>query len=295
MFYVCKPIGYLKYRKHHMTCGDLWWHQDIHSCERSPQPGCDDTAPAIPYTAPSTTGAPCPYEPVPNQDGYFRSVESPDEIQQCIAGMVFQDPPCGCVQLTEITPTCRDDLLLHFPYEDHYNDVTCHHAIATQYGSDVRRTFDAVRNSNVACFGGNSHFEVSFLRTWFAENSVDRFSVAVWFQILGPLSLSTAIVNNVNCEQSAGFSIARSDREVLANMTAGGGELTVRSPLVADNMWHHVAWVYDGQRGQLYVDGVLSSQAPASGFMQNKDVAMHIADNCDVNGFIGCMDEVTLL
>ena len=68
------------------------------------------------------------------------------------------------VVVVSVIPSCSDDLLLYFPYEEHYNDVTCHHAIATQYGSDVSLQFDAVRNGHVACFGGESHFEVSHLQ-----------------------------------------------------------------------------------------------------------------------------------
>ena len=65
--------------------------------------------------------------------------------------------------LFQVFPTCADDLLLHFPYDNHYNDVTCHQAIATQYGSGVSIQFDSVRKGNVACFTGDTHFEVCFL------------------------------------------------------------------------------------------------------------------------------------
>ena len=43
--------------------------------------------------------APCPYEPVPNEVGQFRSIDNPSEIQTCAQGMAFQDPPCDCVQV----------------------------------------------------------------------------------------------------------------------------------------------------------------------------------------------------
>ena len=55
MFYVCEPIGYLEYRKHHMTCGVLWWQQDIHTCVMEPPVGCDVTAPVVTYEIKSTT------------------------------------------------------------------------------------------------------------------------------------------------------------------------------------------------------------------------------------------------
>jgi len=71
----------------------------------------------------------------------------------------------NCLHVTEVTPKCDDDLLLHFPYEDHYNDVTCHQAIATQYGVGVSLQFDVDRKSNVACFTGGTHFQVG-LQPW---------------------------------------------------------------------------------------------------------------------------------
>ncbi|KAI0222915.1 hypothetical protein LSAT2_025828 [Lamellibrachia satsuma] len=291
MFYVCEPIGYLKYRKHHMTCGELWWQQDIHTCVRSMPEGCDVTVDVVTYAAPSTSEAPCPYEPVPNQVGYFRSIDSPNEIQQCVQGMVFQDPPCECVQVGEIIPTCSDDLLLYFPYEDHYNDVTCHHAIATQYGTDVSRVFDSERRGNVACFGGQTHFEVAFLRTWFAENNVDQFSIAVWFQRRGDLSPKAAIVNNRNCRQSPGFSLSCANSEITASVTANS-ELVLDPAPMANSNWNHAAWVYDGSSLKMYLNGVLTRSDAVSGFMQNNDVPMRIASNCDDDYFVGCLDEL---
>ena len=66
--------------------------------------------------------------------------------------------------MVAVIPTCSDDLLLYFPYEEHYNDVTCHKAIATQYGGGVSLVADAERGGNVACFTGDTHFEVSLCR-----------------------------------------------------------------------------------------------------------------------------------
>ena len=65
--------------------------------------------------------------------------------------------------LFQVIPKCEDDLLLYFPYEDHYNDVTCHQAIATKYGDGVSLQFDPDRNGNVACFTGGTHFEVNIV------------------------------------------------------------------------------------------------------------------------------------
>ena len=63
-----------------------------------------------------------------------------------------------------VDPTCSDDLLLHFPYEVDFDDVTCHHAKGYAYG-DGKATiiYDPIRNGNVVHFDGNVRLEVSKL------------------------------------------------------------------------------------------------------------------------------------
>lgn len=75
-------------------------------------------------------------------------------INACFAAVTM------ALSLASVNPTCSDDLLLRFPFEDHYNDVTCHGAVATQYGEGVERKFDAERHGTVACLSGKTHFEV---------------------------------------------------------------------------------------------------------------------------------------
>ena len=55
---------------------------------------------------------------------------------------------------------CTSDMLLHFPFDDHFNDVTCTGAISTVHG-DVSIENDAMRG-NVACFNGTDHLVVSY-------------------------------------------------------------------------------------------------------------------------------------
>ncbi|KAK2175222.1 hypothetical protein NP493_743g03045 [Ridgeia piscesae] len=271
MFYLCEKVKVGEYRKQHMTCGDLWWKQDIHTCVRSPPEGCDVNVSVNIYVTPSTTEAPCPYERVSDRDGYFRLIGSPNEIFRCGDGMAFLRLPCGCVPKSEINPTCADDLLLHFPYEDHYNDVTCHGAVATQYGEGVKKKFDASRRGIVACFSGKTHF----------ERHGDQPGIST-------------IVSNNNCKQQAGFSVSTSTSTITGSITSDGRHVVVDAPQAADVDWHHAAWVYDGRSLKLYIDGVLRNQqlAYAEGYMQNNDVPMHIGNDCAGNYFVGCLDEL---
>ena len=61
--------------------------------------------------------------------------------------------------LFAVQPTCSDDLLLHFTYEEHFNDVTCHHAIATMYGPGTATLVTDGAHTAVR-FDGSSYFEV---------------------------------------------------------------------------------------------------------------------------------------
>ena len=55
--------------------------------------------------------------------------------------------------------TCSDDLVLHFTYEEHFNDMTCNHAIATMYGHGTA-TLVTDGNHTAVRFDGRSYFEV---------------------------------------------------------------------------------------------------------------------------------------
>ena len=55
--------------------------------------------------------------------------------------------------------SCSSDMLLHFPFDDHFNDVTCNRAVSTVYGG-VSIENDTMRG-NVACFNESDHLVVS--------------------------------------------------------------------------------------------------------------------------------------
>ena len=59
-------------------------------------------------------------------------------------------------------------------------------------------------------------FQVPFLRTWFAENDVDAFSVSLWYKRLGGSdALYGALVNNEDCLQNPGFSLRAKEGAML--------------------------------------------------------------------------------
>ena len=93
------------------------------------------------------------------------------------------DEFCSCVPDADVTvQPCDSDMLLHFPYDEHLNDVTCNKAISVQVGSGkVILIADDVRGK-VAKFNGNGYLEVPFIRGYFGGNTVTKFSFSFFFK-----------------------------------------------------------------------------------------------------------------
>ncbi|KAI0239652.1 hypothetical protein LSAT2_009614 [Lamellibrachia satsuma] len=79
---------------------------------------------------------------------------------------------------------------------------------------------------------------------------------------------------------------------ILASITTEQSfeTLTGSSP---GNVWHHAAWVYDGEDLKLYLDKAPNpTTIPITGYLSNNDVPMMIAGCCGGQFFIGCLDEL---
>ena len=65
------------------------------------------------------------------------------------------------VTSTATPRTCQSDPMLYFPYDHHYDDVSCTHASATVYGDHNGAKLETDGANKYVCLGGNTHFEVS--------------------------------------------------------------------------------------------------------------------------------------
>ena len=55
---------------------------------------------------------------------------------------------------------CSDELLLWFPFDDNFNDMSCHKAIANRYGDGSVTLVDDPEHGKVAAFEGHAYLEV---------------------------------------------------------------------------------------------------------------------------------------
>jgi len=77
--------------------------------------------------------------------------------------------------------------------------------------------------------------KVPFVRTWFANNHVDAFTVSLWYNRLGRSdAVYGALVNNGDSVESAGFSLrAAENNKLVSKIRTKNGEksLTVDVPV----------------------------------------------------------------
>jgi hypothetical protein len=78
--------------------------------------------------------------------------------------------------------------------------------------------------------------------------------------------------------------------------TAGFHEVVTPPFTIVPEVWQHIAWVYDGSKVEIFVDGVSKGSTPASGTFTTVDKPLAIGKHISPWDFYygGGVDEVTL-
>lgn len=102
--------------------------------------------------------------------------------------MHFDDSDGVCSCENDISPItvepCQNEMLLHFPYDKHLNDVTCNKAQSVQVGKGKVILVEDEQRGKVAKFNGNGYLEVPFMRNYFAGNRIDTFSISFFYKAI---------------------------------------------------------------------------------------------------------------
>lgn len=82
------------------------------------------------------------------------------------------------------------------------------------------------------------------------------------------------------------------------NFGAGSRVLSTNSVTLSQDVWHHVAYVYDGSQERLYLDGEREVSRPAGGDVADSDGLGHIGaifrDGSVRSSFVGYMDSIRI-
>ncbi|XP_070545045.1 uncharacterized protein [Ptychodera flava] len=217
----------------------------------------------------------------------FNKVLSPDDVR-----VIFdaQNPN-----------ECADpSLIAYFPFDDSYNDESCHGRPGAAVGGVTISGADGI-SGNSAFFAGNGKVDVALLGGY---RWGSQFTVSVWFKRTGGWGSYQGIVSNGY--HSHGSWEIRMGRENSGQML-GGGVVTSDSARTWDyvhltasqNQWHHVAMVYDGSHLKFYLDNVEQDGAASCchGDMIPRDNPLTIGKSgAGMNGeyFYGYIDEVKI-
>ena len=75
-----------------------------------------------------------------------------------------------------VVPACSDDLLLRFPYDVNYDDISCHNAKGYAYGEGTVDIVPDAERGMVAEFDGKTRLEVTYI----IVRTLLGMSVGVW-------------------------------------------------------------------------------------------------------------------
>ena len=67
---------------------------------------------------------------------------------------------------------------------------------------------------------------MAFLRTWFAQNEVDQFTVSLWFKRDSIQTGTVGLVNNGDCEEDPNFEVSAANTGVYSGVTTTSQILT---------------------------------------------------------------------
>lgn len=64
---------------------------------------------------------------------------------------------------------------------------------------------------------------------------------------------------------------------------------------ITDNVWHHLAFTFDGKVGKVYVDGKMETEKDNTNSFQSDDpITIDVPNKDNTNGLLGVIDEIRI-
>ncbi|MFD0861616.1 choice-of-anchor D domain-containing protein [Sungkyunkwania multivorans] len=167
-------------------------------------------------------------------------------------------------------------------------------------------------------FDGTKFFTFGVAHETLADRHVefdgtDDFSmIGDRVDITGPFSISAWIYNDgsndangdktIIAKRGSGsdgyhFLVDDSNRVVM-RFDSGGSDMIISNTNLPDNQWHHVAFTFDGARGNLYIDGVIDESQNMSAPTANSHYlsigARYIDKTTEADYFKGYIEEIRM-
>ena len=129
---------------------------------------------------------------------------------------------------------------------------------------------------------------------------LETLSIEAWVKVAS----STGKWQGIVCKQKAGCTNRNYGIWVNVNLSVlhaqiganGGCAFNMNGTTeITDNVWHHLAFTFDGKVGKVYVDGVLESEKDNTNTFQSDDpITIGVPNIGNVGGLLGTIDEIRI-
>ena len=129
---------------------------------------------------------------------------------------------------------------------------------------------------------------------------LETLSIEAWVKVKEP----TGKWQGILCKQEAGctdrnYGIwVQVDQKVLHAQIGANGVCAFNmngTMEITDNVWHHLAFTYDGDMGRLYVDGRLETEKPnTNSFQSTAPITIGVPNVDNTNGLLGVIEEIRI-
>jgi hypothetical protein len=129
---------------------------------------------------------------------------------------------------------------------------------------------------------------------------LETLSIEAWVKVKEP----TGKWQGILCKQEAGctdrnYGIwVQVDQKVLHAQIGANGTCAFNingTREITDNVWHHLAFTYDGDMGRLYVDGQLETEKPnTNSFQSTAPITIGVPNVDNTNGLLGVIEEIRI-
>ena len=129
---------------------------------------------------------------------------------------------------------------------------------------------------------------------------LETLSIEAWVKVKEP----TGKWQGILCKQEAGctdrnYGIwVQIDQKVLHAQIGANGACAFNmngTMEITDNVWHHLAFTYDGDMGRLYVDGRLETEKPnTNSFQSTAPITIGVPNVDNTNGLLGVIEEIRI-
>lgn len=129
---------------------------------------------------------------------------------------------------------------------------------------------------------------------------LETLSIEAWVNVKN----STGKWQGIVCKQEAGCTNRNYGIWVNINLNVlhaqiganGGCAFNMNGTTeITDNVWHHLAFTFDGKVGKVYVDGVLESEKDNTNTFQSNDpITIGVPNIGNAGGLLGTIDEIRI-